>query len=672
MHSDHNDVRDGKTSEISKAEVYKTYLTLSEICKVEVGEVFYSADLIVSAKHTKFHLQLDFEPSYPKLTPKLILKEIFPPPYQIYSVFFNCHPSLLNNKWDAASKLLLAMINDIKEVSKLTTTIPINSSPLLYNEIVDIIKVCSIDISKFYMDTNLPVNCQSLIASSINVNNNNTINNNGASTPTNTFFKGVGYSTGQVKEWSFNSSNLSVVDYLSKLSIALEKSNSENNTKTSIIDQHMADLVYFILNSIVVSPTLTLEEFFQNFLFYESIIKCVVLLPLSTKKYQIVETLSKLYQNFHPTIVQALETNEEKKAYENLEIFYNRLQNNNNNNNKNNNNNNSNNNTTHDKTNTDIQKGEINLTTNTPTTNQLTTPQKTTETSNEPTENTPSSHTNTTTTTTNSSSQSSFRTKVSSLQRNNNNKTIIETNEPFENHKYLNEMKTTSHLPAKWFRRLRIELSTMEESLPLNNVIVLSGIEVSQPNLLKILMFPESVDTPYCGGCFLFDCFIPHNYPDVPPKALLVTTGNGTVRFNPNLYHCGKVCLSLLGTWSGEKWNPKISNLTQVINSILFLIFVEEPYFNEPGYEGSKGTPSGIYQSSHYNYVIRLGTLRYGYLDHFKNRSELCPWILPTLSENWQKKGRLCAVKWATESSKQEIEQLIELIDKAVNEFLCE
>jgi hypothetical protein len=27
----------------------------------------------------------------------------------------------------------------------------------------------------------------------------------------------------------------------------------------------------------------------------------------------------------------------------------------------------------------------------------------------------------------------------------------------------------------------------------------------------------------------------------------LQTTGKGTVRFNPNLYNCGKVCLSLLG-----------------------------------------------------------------------------------------------------------------------------
>lgn len=47
----------------------------------------------------------------------------------------------------------------------------------------------------------------------------------------------------------------------------------------------------------------------------------------------------------------------------------------------------------------------------------------------------------------------------------------------------------------------------------------------------------------------------------------LVTTGQGTVRFNPNLYQDGKVCLSVLGTWHGhasEKWNPSESSLYQV------------------------------------------------------------------------------------------------------------
>ena len=43
--------------------------------------------------------------------------------------------------------------------------------------------------------------------------------------------------------------------------------------------------------------------------------------------------------------------------------------------------------------------------------------------------------------------------------------------------------------------------------------------------------------------------------------------GGGTVRFNPNLYNCGKVCLSLLGTWSGAKgetWDASASTTLQV------------------------------------------------------------------------------------------------------------
>jgi baculoviral IAP repeat-containing protein 6 len=46
----------------------------------------------------------------------------------------------------------------------------------------------------------------------------------------------------------------------------------------------------------------------------------------------------------------------------------------------------------------------------------------------------------------------------------------------------------------------------------------------------------------HSGGCFAFDIFIPGDYPQVPPLVNLETTGSGTVRFNPNLYNCGKVC----------------------------------------------------------------------------------------------------------------------------------
>ena len=43
-------------------------------------------------------------------------------------------------------------------------------------------------------------------------------------------------------------------------------------------------------------------------------------------------------------------------------------------------------------------------------------------------------------------------------------------------------------------------------------------------------------------------------------------------------------------TWNlewtlGEKWNSEISTFLQVIISIQSLIMVDEPYFNEPGWE---------------------------------------------------------------------------------------
>lgn len=47
--------------------------------------------------------------------------------------------------------------------------------------------------------------------------------------------------------------------------------------------------------------------------------------------------------------------------------------------------------------------------------------------------------------------------------------------------------------------------------------------------------------TPYAGGLFEFDCFMPIQYPNKPPLLHLRTTGGGTVRFNPNLYNNGKV-----------------------------------------------------------------------------------------------------------------------------------
>jgi len=55
--------------------------------------------------------------------------------------------------------------------------------------------------------------------------------------------------------------------------------------------------------------------------------------------------------------------------------------------------------------------------------------------------------------------------------------------------------------------------------------------------------------TPYCLGLFHFDMRFPQDYPNSAPKVHITTTSGGSVRFNPNLYATGKVCLSILGTW---------------------------------------------------------------------------------------------------------------------------
>ena len=54
-------------------------------------------------------------------------------------------------------------------------------------------------------------------------------------------------------------------------------------------------------------------------------------------------------------------------------------------------------------------------------------------------------------------------------------------------------------------------------------------------------------DTPYEGGFFYFFIRCPPDYPIHSPRVKFMTTDEGRVRFNPNLYKNGKVCLSILG-----------------------------------------------------------------------------------------------------------------------------
>jgi hypothetical protein len=80
------------------------------------------------------------------------------------------------------------------------------------------------------------------------------------------------------------------------------------------------------------------------------------------------------------------------------------------------------------------------------------------------------------------------------------------------------------------------------------------------------------------------------------------------------VYSDGKVCLSLLGTWSGPGWKPGESTLYQVLMSIQTQIMNKHPKENEPGHECSSGKPSPTHllANAMYNTEVRLATLQYG------------------------------------------------------------
>jgi len=128
---------------------------------------------------------------------------------------------------------------------------------------------------------------------------------------------------------------------------------------------------------------------------------------------------------------------------------------------------------------------------------------------------------------------------------------------------------------------------------------------IDKKNLMKqyaLIIGPS--DTPYFGGYFFFEINYPQNYPDISPKINFLTV-DSHVRFNPNLYENGKVCLSILGTWSGPSWSP-VMNIRLILDSIRSLLG-PFPIKNEPGHDNIK--PEHI-KSIEYNQYLIFHTYR--------------------------------------------------------------
>jgi ubiquitin-protein ligase len=209
--------------------------------------------------------------------------------------------------------------------------------------------------------------------------------------------------------------------------------------------------------------------------------------------------------------------------------------------------------------------------------------------------------------------------------------------------------------------RMVSEISTLKSGLPINWESSI-WIRVSKTTINVFSFFISGPkDTPYENGIFEFHTAFPTNYPNSEPKVLINTTGGGTIRFNPNLYNCGKVCLSLLGTWSGqdgEKWNPKTSTFLQVLISIQSLILVETPYFNEPGWEKEMHTTKGQTNSKKYNEPLLIGTIKWAIIDMIKNPPNGMEKVIKNHFKFKKNEILITTQKWLNEMSSENSKEL--------------
>lgn len=150
-------------------------------------------------------------------------------------------------------------------------------------------------------------------------------------------------------------------------------------------------------------------------------------------------------------------------------------------------------------------------------------------------------------------------------------------------------------------------------------------------------------DTPYEGCLLTFSIQFPSDYPFSPPKVGFLTS-DGKTRFHPNLYVEGKVCLSILGTFSGPSWSGTQS-LSSVLLSIL-AILDNNPLAHEPAYASGN-----LLDARHRDYADfvehQIIKLMLETIDQFEKKAMYHPWTdfedtvkeqLPSLKESLAKK----------------------------------
>jgi ubiquitin-conjugating enzyme E2 O len=185
-------------------------------------------------------------------------------------------------------------------------------------------------------------------------------------------------------------------------------------------------------------------------------------------------------------------------------------------------------------------------------------------------------------------------------------------------------------LSASLLRRIRKEHGILSSSLP-------PGIFVrtyeDRLDLLRILIVGPR-GTPYELAPFVLDFHMHEGFPNTAPHVHFHSWTYNIGRINPNLYEDGKVCLSILGTWpeneKGEGWSKDGSTILQVLVSLLGLVLVEEPYYNEAGFESLVGTKETVLTSRVYSekaYCMAKGFVAYALSHEVHALGDVVDWL---------------------------------------------
>jgi len=143
-------------------------------------------------------------------------------------------------------------------------------------------------------------------------------------------------------------------------------------------------------------------------------------------------------------------------------------------------------------------------------------------------------------------------------------------------------------------------------------------INFNESNILNanaIIIGPK--DSPYENGILYFQINFPSDYPFSPPNIYYYSKSK--IRIHPNLYvgrskenFLGKVCLSIINTWSGPKWTT-VMHIGSVLISIQSLLD-NNPIHYEPGFEKEYGE-----LNDKYNEIVKYDTFQNLILNNYKN-----------------------------------------------------